>query len=123
MIYRIKGSDLQAYRSGRIDRDEVRKRVPDEPILEESEIVCNQRSETVIGVLESRHDPLARARPPSSFAALLSISCGASVDAVAALEPLDVVTGWFDDGIIEGGKNKLVPSVTLKLRNKTDQPS
>jgi hypothetical protein len=27
MIYRIKGSDLQLYRSGRIDRDEVRKRV------------------------------------------------------------------------------------------------
>ena len=27
MIYRIKGSDLLAYRSGRIDRDEVRKRV------------------------------------------------------------------------------------------------
>jgi hypothetical protein len=55
-------------------------------------------------------------------AALLSISCGASVEAVAALEPLDVVTGWFDDGIIAGGKNKLVPSVTLKLRNKTGQP-
>ncbi len=27
MIYRIKGSDLQEYRAGRIDRDEVRKRV------------------------------------------------------------------------------------------------
>jgi hypothetical protein len=27
MIYRIKGSDLQLYRTGRIDRDEVRKRV------------------------------------------------------------------------------------------------
>src|SRR5262245_22135169 len=27
MIYRIKGSDQQAYRAGRIDRDEVRKRV------------------------------------------------------------------------------------------------
>ena len=56
-----------------------------------------------------------------AFAALLSISCGASVDAVAALEPLDVVTGWYDEGIIEGGKNKLVPSVTMKLRNKSDK--
>ena len=55
-----------------------------------------------------------------TFAALLSMSCSASVDAVAALEPLDVVTGWFDDGILENGKNKLVPSVTLKLRNKSD---
>ena len=54
--------------------------------------------------------------------ALLSVSCGVSADAVRALEPVDVVTGWFDDGIVEGGKNKLVPSVTMKLRNKTDQP-
>jgi hypothetical protein len=56
-----------------------------------------------------------------TVAALLSISCGASVDAVTALEPIDVMTGWFDDGIIEGGKNKLVPIVSMKLRNKTDQ--
>jgi predicted transglutaminase-like cysteine proteinase len=54
-----------------------------------------------------------------ALAALLSTHCGASVDAVAALEPVDVVTGWYDDGIIEGGKNKLVPSVSMKLRNKT----
>jgi hypothetical protein len=53
--------------------------------------------------------------------ALLSSSCGSSVEAVAALEPVDVVTGWFDDGIVEGQKNKLVPSVTLKLRNKSDE--
>lgn len=56
------------------------------------------------------------------FAALLATSCGSSTDAVAALEPLDVVTGWYDDGIIEGGKNKLVPSVTMKLRNKSAEP-
>jgi hypothetical protein len=56
------------------------------------------------------------------FAAVFSIGCGASVDAVASLEPLDVVTGWYDDGIIEGGKNKLVPSVTMKLRNKGGRP-
>jgi hypothetical protein len=55
------------------------------------------------------------------FALLFSISCGPSIDAVAALEPINVVTGWYDDGIIEGGKNKLVPSVSLKLHNKSDQ--
>jgi hypothetical protein len=54
--------------------------------------------------------------------ALLTIGCGASEEAVAAVEPVDVVTGWFDAGIVEGGKNKLVPSVSLKLRNKTDEP-
>ncbi len=57
-----------------------------------------------------------------ALATMLSLSCGASEGAVAALEPVDVVTGWFDDGIVAGGKNKLVPSVTLKLRNKTEQP-
>ena len=56
-----------------------------------------------------------------ALAAVLSTQCGASVDAVAALEPVDVITGWFDDGIVMGGKNKLVPSVTMKLRNKTDK--
>ena len=56
------------------------------------------------------------------LAIVVSMGCGASVDAVASLEPVDVVTGWFDDGIVEGGKNKLVPSVTMKLRNKTDKP-
>lgn len=53
--------------------------------------------------------------------ALFSSNCGSSVEAVAALEPVDVVTGWFDDGIVEGQKNKLVPSVTLKLRNKSGE--
>lgn len=37
------------------------------------------------------------------------------------LEPTDVITGWFDAGI-EDGKNKLVPSVSLRLRNKAQSP-
>jgi hypothetical protein len=49
-------------------------------------------------------------------------ACRAAVDPVASLEPIDVVTGWFDAGIVEGGKNKLVPSVSLKLRNKAAEP-
>jgi len=53
---------------------------------------------------------------------LLSMGCSASVDAVASLEPVDVATGWFDDGILADGKNKLVPSVTLTLRNKGPAP-
>ena len=54
---------------------------------------------------------------------LFTTGCsGKSTEAVASLEPVDVVTGWFDDGIVEGGKNKLVPSVTMKLRNKAAGP-
>ena len=65
---------------------------------------------------------MTRLLPLVCVTALVSVSCGASEAAVAALEPIDVVTGWFDDGIVEGGKNKLVPSISLKLRNKSDQP-
>jgi hypothetical protein len=48
-------------------------------------------------------------------------SCRRSVNPIEVLEPVDVITGWFDAGIVEG-KNKLVPSVSLKLRNKSQQP-
>jgi len=53
--------------------------------------------------------------------AVLGTACQQSPDPVAALEPVEVVTGWFDAGI-ENGKNKLVPSVSLKLHNKADAP-
>ena len=50
--------------------------------------------------------------------AVAGSGCRREVDPVTALEPVDVVTGWFDAGIVSG-KNKLVPSVSLKLRNKS----
>ncbi|MBA3271649.1 MAG: hypothetical protein H0T71_14190 [Acidobacteria bacterium] len=49
-------------------------------------------------------------------------SCNRGVDPVVALEPVDVVTGWYDSGLVEGNMNKLVPSITLKLRNKSGAP-
>jgi hypothetical protein len=72
--------------------------------------------------------PRARARGgvlrfALALAALVATgACRTPIDPVAALEPVDVVTGWFDAGIVEGGKNKLVPSVSLKLRNKAGEP-
>ena len=33
------------------------------------------------------------------------------------LQITDVRTGWYDAGIMEDGKNKLVPSATFKLKN------
>lgn len=53
--------------------------------------------------------------------ALLTTACSRSIDPTTALEPVGVVTGWFDAGI-ENGKNKLVPSISLRLRNKSDAP-
>ncbi len=56
-----------------------------------------------------------------ALGAAFSTACGSSIDPITLLEPVDVVTGWFDEGIVEG-KNKLVPSVTLKFRNKSPNP-
>ena len=44
------------------------------------------------------------------------------VNPIEVLEPLEVTTGWYDAGIMADGKNKLVPTLSLKLHNKTDQP-
>lgn len=49
--------------------------------------------------------------------------CGSrNVDIQKALQVTDVVTGWFDAGIVEGAKNKLVPSISLRLKNADTQP-
>ena len=45
------------------------------------------------------------------------LGCNRGVDPVTALEPTDVITGWYDAGLVEGNLNKLVPSISLKLRN------
>ena len=36
------------------------------------------------------------------------------------LKIVDVQTGWYDAGIV-GGQNKLVPSISLKLQNVSDE--
>ena len=42
-------------------------------------------------------------------------ACGPRVELKQALQVTDVSSGWFDAGI-QNGKNKLVPSVTFKLK-------
>lgn len=54
-------------------------------------------------------------------AALVTASCGPSVDLTTGLQVVEVSTGWWDAGIVDGGKNKLVPSVTFKLKNVSNQ--
>ena len=48
----------------------------------------------------------------------LLAACGgppAPLDTVVRVD--DVVTGWFDAGVTDDGKNKIVPSISLKLTN------
>ncbi len=51
---------------------------------------------------------------------LASVACGPTVDLKQGLQVQDVSTGWFDAGIVNG-QNKLVPSVTFKVHNTSDQ--
>ena len=58
-----------------------------------------------------------------SIAAILvaSTGCGRPVDLKTSLQVTDVSTGWFDAGVV-GEKNKLVPSVTFRLKNTGTRP-
>jgi hypothetical protein len=46
-------------------------------------------------------------------------SCTSTVTIKDALELSDASGGWYDAGIVDG-KNKIVPSVTFRLKKKTD---
>ncbi len=52
--------------------------------------------------------------------AMALVAC-ASRDVQKDLKVVEVKTGWYDAGLVEGGKNKLVPSVSLKLENVSAQ--
>ena len=58
----------------------------------------------------------------ATCSALALAGCGPRIDVKQALEVTDVVTGWYDAGIVEGGKNKLVPSVTFRIKNVSSEP-
>jgi hypothetical protein len=53
-------------------------------------------------------------------AALLTSACGSSIDLAKAVAPESVVTGWTDGGTI-AGKNRIVPAVSFRLKNVSDQ--
>jgi len=54
------------------------------------------------------------------LAALAGSACGSEPDAKQALQVTDVVTGWLDKGIVDG-QNKLVPTISLKIKNGADR--
>jgi hypothetical protein len=57
------------------------------------------------------------------FAVVGAAACGSgsSVPITELVEPVDVRTGWFDAGV-ENGMNKLLPTVTLTLKNVSSEP-
>jgi hypothetical protein len=51
--------------------------------------------------------------------ALTAPACGPPVDLKQALQVVDTTGGWFDAGVVEG-KNKLVPTVTFRVKKIAD---
>jgi hypothetical protein len=47
-----------------------------------------------------------------------ALSCGKSTNLAQALEITDSNSGWFDAGI-SGGRNKIVPNVTFRLKKRS----
>ena len=53
---------------------------------------------------------------------LASAGCGGPVvDLAQNLKVVDVSTGWKDEGVVDGDKNKLVPTAQFKLQNNSAQ--
>ena len=57
-----------------------------------------------------------------AFALLFTASCSPAVDLKQVLQVTDVSAGWFDAGTVDG-QNKLVPSVTFRLRDSSGKLS
>jgi hypothetical protein len=51
----------------------------------------------------------------------VTTACRPNVDYKQSLEVTDLSGGWYDFGIVDG-KNKLVPSVSFRVRKKADVP-
>jgi hypothetical protein len=67
---------------------------------------------------------LRRGRPALACSLLSIVLVGASacskpVDFKQALEVTDISGGWYDFGIVDG-KNKLVPTMTFRIRKRAD---
>jgi hypothetical protein len=52
--------------------------------------------------------------------ALAFSGCGEPADLTKAVQILDVSSGWRDAGVVNG-QNKLVPSITFRIRNASEQ--
>lgn len=60
-------------------------------------------------------------RLTAAFLGVLLVAACESRDVQTDLKIVNVQTGWFDAGILEGGMNKLVPSISLELQNVSDR--
>ena len=55
------------------------------------------------------------------FSIAVASACGPSVDLTKGVQVEALSTGWLDAGVVDG-KNKVVPGLSFKLKNVSDQP-
>ena len=58
---------------------------------------------------------------PAALAAALAVASCTTINLTQALEVTDIISGYYDNGI-KDGFNHMVPMITFRLKNKTDQP-
>jgi hypothetical protein len=61
-------------------------------------------------------------RALTALLVLTAAGCGSRADLATGAKLVDVTTGWYDAGVTEDGKNKLVPSVTFRIVNAATAP-
>jgi hypothetical protein len=67
--------------------------------------------------------PLRAGAVIAAVAAAAAAGCrGPEVDIREQLQVTEVTTGWYDAGLLPDGKNKLVPTISLQLRNAGSVP-
>ncbi len=68
-----------------------------------------------------RHRPFLRPSLIALAALALSSCLSKPLDLPKVLEITDVSTGYFDAGIVEENKNKIVPTISLRLKNVSNE--
>jgi hypothetical protein len=53
---------------------------------------------------------------------IAAAACSSGPDLKTALKLVPGLTGYYDDGPMADGQNRLVPSITFQLQNTSDQP-
>jgi hypothetical protein len=56
----------------------------------------------------------------TAWLVVLAVACSPTVDLAKGLQVEVINTGWYDAGIVNG-QNKLVPSITFRLKNVSNQ--
>ena len=114
LVLRIKGSDLSAFRAGRLTLEQSPDAGRDRRVLSTS------AERTPVSNADMYNRVWLDAWLCRSLPCFLLAGCE-SRDVEKDLKIVDVHTGWYDAGIVAGGKNKLVPSISLELQNVSDR--